>query len=80
MDKELLRVVIILIGLLVMIAMVLWHFFKSLRERRDSDEYLDDADYEADDEFENGDDVYDAFPFEADVDGDALLDDDDIKP
>ena len=38
MDKELLRVVIILCGVLVMIVMLLWHFFKSLRERREYDE------------------------------------------
>lgn len=80
MDKELLRVVIILIGLLVMIGMVLWHFFKSLRERRDADDYFDDADYDSASEFEIEDDEFDVFPFEADVDGDALLDDDDIKP
>lgn len=81
MDKELLRVVIILIGMLVMIGMVLWHFFKSLRERREADYFEDNAydvggeelDVEEEDEF-------DAFPLDVVVDGDALLDDEAIKP
>jgi cell division protein ZipA len=81
MDKELLRVVIILIGMLVMIGMLLWHFFKSLRERREAD-YLDDSSYDGGvGEFDvDEDDEFDAFPLDAVVDGDALLDDDAIKP
>jgi len=85
MDKELLRVVIILIGVLVMIGMVLWHFVKSLRYKRAADDYYDEDSYDdrtvdefavEDDEdglgvFEIGDDL---------VDGDALLDDKAIKP
>ena len=43
MDKELLRVVIILICVLVMIGMLLWHFFKSFRHGRDIDDYDDTA-------------------------------------
>ena len=84
MDKELLRVVIILIGVLVMIGMVLWHFFKSLRERRVPDEYYDDDDYDdrvVDDIAIEDDDDMDVFPLGSEmVDGDALLDDDAIKP
>ncbi len=81
MDKELLRVVIIMIGLLVMIGMVLWHFFKTLRERREAD-YFEDSAYDvAGDEFEiEEEDEFDAFPLDAVVDGDALLDDEAIKP
>lgn len=82
MDKELLRVVIILIGVLVMIGMLLWHFFKSLRERREAD-YLDDSVYEGvSDEFdvEEDEDEFDMFPLDSVVDGDALLDDEAIKP
>lgn len=81
MDKELLRVVIILIGVLVMIAMLLWHFFKSLREHRETDEY-DDSVYDGgNDEFETvKDDEFDNFSLDSVVDGDALLDDYAIKP
>lgn len=81
MDKELLRVVIILIGVLVMIGMVLWHFFKSLRERREADYFDDDAYDGGVDEFEiDEEDEFDAFPVDAVVDGDALLDDEAMKP
>lgn len=85
MDKELLRVVIILIGVLVMIGMLLWHFFKSLKERRDADEYeesYDNAPYggvEEDDD-PGEDDEFDSLNLDAVVDGDALLDDYAIKP
>ena len=77
MDKELLRVVIILIGVLVMIAMLLWHFFKSLRERREAD-YFDESAY--DEEEDEEEDEFESFPLDSVVDGDALLDDDAIKP
>ncbi len=81
MDKELLRVVIILIGMLVMIGILLWHFFKSLRERREADGYFDDLEYTPDaDDFEVDDEEMDIFPLEDLVDGDALLDDRAIKP
>lgn len=83
MDKELLRVVIILIGVLVMIGMVLWHFFKVFRERGEADEYFDEAEYEQGIdgyEVEELDDDFDMFPVKGGVDGDALLDDEDIKP
>lgn len=51
MDKELLRVVIVLIGALVMVAMLLWHYLKVWKERRDiDDEYPEDG--YADDEEE----------------------------
>ena len=82
MDKELLRVVIILIGMLVMIAMLLWHFFKSLRERREVGDYFDDSEYAlGGDDFEiDEDDEMDIFPMRDPVDGDALLDEDSIKP
>ena len=79
MDKELLRVVIVLIGLLVMIGMVLWHFFKSLRERREVD-YFDEAEYEDREEDDEDDGSFDVFPIDDLVDGDALLDDGAIKP
>lgn len=70
MDKELLRLVIILIGMLVMIGMVLWHFFKTMRERREPDNY-DDNDYEEFD-FEAGEDEeYHALPLD-DFDEDEL--------
>ncbi len=39
MDKELLRIVIITLGLLVMIGMVLWSFFRDSRSRRKIDFY-----------------------------------------
>jgi len=85
MDKELLRVVIILIGVLVMIGMVLWHFVKSLRERRTPDDYYDEDSYDdrVVDEFsvEEDDDEMDVFALGNElVDGDALLDDQAIKP
>lgn len=57
MDKELLRLVIVLIGLLAMIVIVIWHFIKGFRNNReeldgvaDYDEG-DDFDFEEDDEF-----------------------------
>jgi len=81
MDKELLRVVIILIGLLVMIGMLIWHFFKSLRERREADDYFDDPHYSGPDVFdEDEEEELDLFPGEVMVDGDGLLDDEAIKP
>lgn len=83
MDKELLRVVIILIGMLVMIGMLLWHFFKSLRERREADDYFDDSEYDiGDEEFQvdEDEDELDLFPTESVVDGDGLLDEEEIKP
>ena len=63
MDKELLRLVIILIGMLVMIGMVLWHFFKTMRERREPDNY-DDNDYEEFDFEEGEDEEYHALPLD----------------
>ncbi len=81
MDKELLRVVIIMMGMLVMIGMLLWNFFKSLRERREADAYFDDTEYaRGNDAFDVEDDEMDIFPLEDMVDGDALLDDRAIKP
>ncbi|MGZ4957892.1 MAG: cell division protein ZipA C-terminal FtsZ-binding domain-containing protein [Methylomonas sp.] len=81
MDKELLRVVIILIGMLVMIGMVLWHFFKSLRERREAEYFEDDAYEVGVDELDiEEEDEFDAFSLDAVVDGDALLDDEAVKP
>lgn len=82
MDKELLRIVIILIGVLVMIAMLLWHFFKSLRERREADYFEDSAFDGGTEEFgvEDGEDEFEAFSLDSVVDGDALLDDNAIKP
>jgi len=44
MDKELLRLVIVLIGLLAMIGIVIWHFIKSFRSSREALE--DEADYD----------------------------------
>ena len=85
MDKELLRVVIILIGVLVMIGMVLWHFVKSLRDKRAVDEYYDEEAYDERvvDEYavEEDEDEMAVFALGGDlVDGDALLDDQAIKP
>lgn len=83
MDKELLRVVIILIGMLVMIGMLLWHFFKSLRERREADDYFEDSEYSLGEEafdVEEDEDEMDIFPLRDAVDGDALLNDIDIQP
>ena len=57
MDKELLRLVIVLIGLLAMVLIVIWHFIKGFRSSRDALEdeadYDDaeDFDFEEDDEF-----------------------------
>ncbi len=57
MDKELLRLVIVLIGLLAMIVIVMWHFIKGLRsggEALEDEADYDDAedfDLEEDDEF-----------------------------
>ena len=85
MDKELLRVMIILLGVLVMIGMLLWHFFKSLRNRPDSEDY-DEAGYEGgvagsdvDEEEEEYDDEFFAAHAAA-VDGDARLDEQALKP
>jgi len=85
MDKELLRVVIILCGVLVMIVMLLWHFFKSLRERReydDSDEvaYARGAPHFEDDDVDADEEELFNFTAGAVVDGDALLDEEAIKP
>lgn len=83
MDKELLRFVIILIGLLVMIGMVLWHFFKTMRDKRAADDYYDDAEYQQGldgYEVEELEDDFGMFAPGADVDGDAMLNDDDIQP
>ncbi|MGY6277288.1 cell division protein ZipA C-terminal FtsZ-binding domain-containing protein [Methylomonas sp. MgM2] len=83
MDKELLRVVIILIGMLVMIGMLIWHFFKSLRERRDADDYFEDSEYDfpgGEFEVDEDEDEMDLFPLDNIVDGDALLDEETIKP
>ncbi len=81
MDKELLRIVIILIGVLVMIGMLLWHFFKSLRERREAD-YFDENAYDGmEEEFNEVDaDEHNPFLLDSVVDGDALLDEEAIKP
>lgn len=51
MDKELLRWVIILFGVLVMIVMVLWHFIKTLRNRPDISD-LEEDEFEDEDEVE----------------------------
>lgn len=51
MDKELLRWVIVLFGVLVMIVMVLWHFIKTLRNRPDISE-LEEDEFEDEDEVE----------------------------
>lgn len=85
MDKELLRVVIILIGMLVMIGMVLWHFIKGMRNKSLADDY-----YDEDVEYEGGIDGYEVEELEDDmgmfpgvgddVDGDAMLNDNDIQP
>jgi cell division protein ZipA len=83
MDKELLRVVIVLIGLLVMIGMVLWHFFKLFRDKRSADDYYaeDEYDTEVDDYEEDGlEHAFDIFPLDNEVEGDGLLDDEDLKP
>lgn len=83
MDKELLRVVIILTGMLVMIGMLLWHFFKSLRESREVDDYFDDSEYDYPGdglEVDEDEDEMDLFPLDNVVDGDALLDDEALKP
>lgn len=66
MDKELLRLVIVLLGMLVMIGMVLWHFIKTLRNRPEVEEF-DDADYgEHHSEFdiEDLDDEYAGIPLD----------------
>jgi len=65
MDKELLRLVIILSGVLVMIGMVLWHFIKTLRARPDLEDELDDEqDYV---------DEFDEFAIEEDEDDFSAL-------
>lgn len=51
MDKELLRWVIVLFGVLVMIVMVLWHFIKTLRNRPDISD-LEEDEFEDEDEVE----------------------------
>ncbi|MFM8340604.1 MAG: cell division protein ZipA C-terminal FtsZ-binding domain-containing protein [Methylomonas sp.] len=57
MDKELLRLVIGLIGLLAMVLIVIWHFIKGFRSSRQAledeadDDDVDDFDFEEDDEF-----------------------------
>jgi Cell division protein len=66
-----------------MIGMLLWHFFKSLRERREADDYFQDSEYSLGEEafdVEEDDDEMDIFPLRDTVDGDALLDDVDIQP
>jgi cell division protein ZipA len=83
MDKELLRLVIVLIGVLVMIGMWLWHFFKTFQERRETD-YFNESSYEGmGEEFEDEDDIptrVSHFSKEALVDGDGLLDEETLKP
>ncbi|MEY4718172.1 MAG: hypothetical protein RL563_790 [Pseudomonadota bacterium] len=83
MDKELLRVVIVLIGLLVMIGMVLWHFFKIFRDKRAADDYYAEDDYDTEvDDYEDDElaPAFDIFPLDNEVEGDGFLDDEDIKP
>jgi len=60
MDKELLRWVIVLFGVLVMIVMILWHFIKTIRNRPDTSD-LDEDEFEDEDEVE-------AFDIEEDED------------
>ena len=60
MDKELLRWVIVLFGVLVMIVMILWHFIKTLRNRPDISD-LEEEEFEDEDEVE-------AFDIEEDED------------
>jgi cell division protein ZipA len=82
MDKELLRIVIVLVGVLVMIGMLLWHFFKSFRQNQHIDDY-DDSGYDdkaEDFEPEFGHDEFEKYSHNDVVDGDALLDDYAIKP
>jgi cell division protein ZipA len=50
MDKELLRLVIVLIGLLAMIGIVIWHFLKGFRSSREALE--DEADYDDAEDFD----------------------------
>jgi len=81
MDKELLRVIIILVGVLVMVGMLLWHFFKSLHGRSDND-YPDAMPYDDGDDADDGiddDAFYDAFA-DGSEEGDGALDDELIKP
>ncbi len=69
MDKELLRLVIVLIGLLAMVLIVMWHFIKGFRSSRDA---LDDeADYDDAEDFDlDEDDEFAVLPidFEDEVD------------
>lgn len=55
MDKDLLRFIIVLLGILVMIGMVLWHFVKTLRnsspeEEFDEEEYLEDHEFDVEED------------------------------
>lgn len=54
MDKELLRLVIILIGILVMIVMLAWHFYKNFRDRpltSEEDEIVNETDNEMESDY-----------------------------
>lgn len=60
MDKELLRLVIVLIGLLAMIVIVMWHFIKGFRNNREALE--DEADYDEADDFDFEEDEFAVLP------------------
>lgn len=53
MDKELLRLVIVLIGLLAMIIIVIWHFIKGFRNSHEELDGIGDYDEEVDFDFDD---------------------------
>ncbi|QWF69591.1 cell division protein ZipA C-terminal FtsZ-binding domain-containing protein [Methylomonas paludis] len=79
MDKELLRVVIILIGVLVILGILILHFFKTLRDRGEVDDY-DEADLDNPDDDSGYDEPAESVSVDHLIDGDALLDDNAIRP
>lgn len=77
MDKELLRVIIILVGVLVMVGMLLWHFFRSLHARSEGD-FAEDMPYDESDDVD--DDPFGAAFADDDLDDTGLLDETIMTP
>ena len=71
MDKELLRLVIVLIGLLAMVLIVIWHFLKGFRSSREALE--DEADYDDAEDFDlEEDDEFAVLPIDFEDEGDEV--------
>jgi len=71
MDKELLRVVIVLIGLLAMVSILLWHSFKTWRQQEEPQDDEDDGEY--DDEDFDDENEFERFSEKSESDQDVLF-------